>query len=81
LDDYNGSNPHDPFNASAGPNNGHAITAVDITNMDVIGWDLAGRQGPAVPEPASMTLLGAGAFLIAGYGWRRRREGASSVPA
>ena len=27
----------------------------------------------AVPEPASMTLLGLGAFSLAGYGWRRRK--------
>jgi hypothetical protein len=73
LDDYDGSDPHDPFNASAGgPNNGHALTRADIANMDVIGYDLA-----PIPEPAALTLLGIGIAGMAAYGWRRRKLAAA----
>jgi hypothetical protein len=30
----------------------------------------------AVPEPASLALLGLGATVLAGWGWRRRRQAA-----
>ena len=33
----------------------------------------------AVPEPASVTLLGLGALGLAGYGWRRRRAGSTAA--
>jgi hypothetical protein len=31
----------------------------------------------AAPEPASLTLLGAGALGLAGYGWRKRKRAAA----
>jgi hypothetical protein len=65
--DWDSSDPTDPYNAGTGPNQGHAISAVDVRALDVIGWDLAGVA--AVPEPATVTLLSTGALLLAG--WRR----------
>jgi hypothetical protein len=71
LDDYDGAVATDPYNASTGPNQAHAITQADITNMDVIGYDL--NTQVATPEPATLTLLGgisAGALF---FRWRRRK--------
>jgi hypothetical protein len=31
----------------------------------------------AVPEPASLTMLGLGALGFAGYAWRRRKKAAA----
>jgi hypothetical protein len=80
LDDYNGSNPTDPYNASTGLNQAHAISSVDLANMSVIGWNLMEGQS-AAPEPASVTLLSAGALLLAGYGWRRCKQSAAATQA
>jgi hypothetical protein len=51
LDDYNGSNPTDPYNASTGLNQAHHLNSVDITNLEVIGYDL---RAAVVPEPATL---------------------------
>jgi hypothetical protein len=67
-DDYRGDNPTDPFNQFTGTGQAHALNMVDITNVDAFGFNLA-----AVPEPASLTLLGLGLASVAGYRWQRRR--------
>ena len=50
------------------------------TALNVLGNDFQGGQG-AVPEPASMTLMGAGALLLSGYAWRRRKQNAAASVA
>jgi hypothetical protein len=42
---------------------------VELTALDVIGYDLK-----AVPEPASMALMGVGALAISGLGLMRRKR-------
>jgi hypothetical protein len=75
ADDYDGitPGPPDPYNAFTGPGHGHALTAADITNMNVIGWNTV-QQETAVPEPSSLALLALGGAGLAGYGWRRRKR-------
>jgi hypothetical protein len=67
--DWDASNPSDPYNAFTGTNQGHAITSYDITTLDVIGYDL--RQA-AVPEPGTLALLGPA--LLGGAVLRRLRR-------
>ena len=43
------------------------------TNFD-IPMDFNARLGAAVPEPSTFALAAAGAVLLLGYGWRRRRS-------
>jgi len=43
---------------------------VELTALDVIGYN---RQG-TIPEPTSLTLLGAGMLIVSGYGWWRRKQ-------
>ncbi len=45
----------------------------EVTALDVLGYTLA--TPAAVPEPGTLTLLGAGGLFAAAYGWRRRRPG------
>jgi hypothetical protein len=66
LDDYNGANPTDPYNASTGPNQAHALNSVDITNLDVIGYDLA------MPEPGTGALALSGLLVMGCYRGVRR---------
>ena len=54
LDDYNGSNPSDPYNAFGGPGQGAMLTSVDQANMEVLGWDVA---SVSTPEPKQVVLL------------------------
>jgi hypothetical protein len=66
LQDYDGANPIDPDNAFTGADQAHALTTADITNLDVIGYDLA------APEPSTFVLfLGAGMLA---FGFLRRRS-------
>jgi hypothetical protein len=59
LTDWDGAVLTDPFNAFTGTNQGHVLSAADITAMDVIGYDLS------APEPGSMLLIGVGLASIA----------------
>ena len=66
--DWDASNPTDPYNAFTGPNQAHALNTIDATTLDVIGWDLV----TAVPEPAALALLLAGLGVVACSAGRRR---------
>jgi hypothetical protein len=68
--DWDASNPSDPYNAFTGPNQGHAITSYDITALDVIGYDL--RQAVTTAEPGTLALLGTSLFGLATLRRRRR---------
>jgi len=56
----------DPYNASTGSNQAHALNALDTRTLDVIGWDLA------APEPATF-IPAAVALGLMGFLRRRRR--------
>ncbi len=62
------SGSNDSFNAfsSAGAN---PVTAVDYQEMDVLGYDLV-----AVPEPATVALMGLAMAAVGYQGWRYRRN-------
>src|SRR5262249_17770315 len=53
---------------------------VEIVNLDAQGYNLA-TAAAAVPEPASLTLLGMGALVLTGYGWRRRQRSTKDTAA
>jgi hypothetical protein len=60
-----------PFNANAiqGITSGsNDNSSADFTIM------LTPQQLPTVPEPATLTLVGAGSLALAGFGWVRRRK-------
>jgi hypothetical protein len=50
--DFNGAVATDPFNASTGAGQGHALTSADIQVLDVLGYDLA------APEPGTFGMVG-----------------------
>jgi hypothetical protein len=72
-DDYNGLVAIDPYNASTGSGQAHALGSADNSNMIAIGYYPAAATAAAAPEPASCTLLALGAAACGLYGWRRRR--------
>jgi PEP-CTERM motif len=60
---------NDSFNQFSNSGVVNPVSAVDLQEMDVIGYDLV-----AVPEPATVALFGV-AFAAAGYqGWRYRQK-------
>jgi hypothetical protein len=75
LTDWNGTVATDPYNAFTGTGQAHALTAADVTALDVIGYSLSS----GVPEPSSWALIVLGGFLI-GAASRRRRI-SSPIPA
>jgi hypothetical protein len=52
------------------------LTSAPVNNADfVINQVSIANQSPAaVPEPASLSLLGIGSLTLLGYGWRRRQQ-------
>ena len=63
--DMDGSVPTDPYNAFTGTGQGHQLNAVDLMELDVIGYNTA------VPEPSTAILMGLG--LVFAVGLARRR--------
>ncbi|MDD2659572.1 MAG: NF038122 family metalloprotease [Methylococcales bacterium] len=72
--DWNGSNPNDSFNAFLSAGVGASISAIDITTMKALGYQLAAP----VPLPASIWLF-VSALLGMGEISRRRNKLASSL--
>ena len=67
IQDWDQSDLTDPFNASTGTDQGHVLSNVDFQVLDVAGYDLA------IPEPATMLLLGAGLLALGVIGRKAPR--------
>jgi hypothetical protein len=65
--DLDGAVPTDPFNASTSDNQAHSLNAVDISMLDVIGYD---RVTTATPEPSTFLL----ALPLLGFGLVKFRK-------
>jgi hypothetical protein len=67
--DWVNGNPPDAFNQFSSSGVVNSVTATDLINMDVIGYNQI-----AVPEPATVAFCGV-AIGLAGYqGWRLRKR-------
>jgi hypothetical protein len=67
ANDYDASNPADPFTAFVFPGQRQNYTSIDNDNMIALG------NNPATtPEPGSLTLLACGFVGIIGHRVRRR---------
>jgi hypothetical protein len=66
IQDWDLSDPTDPYNEATPPDQAHVLSAVDIKALDVIGWNLQS----AVPEPSQFLPVASalGWFLV-----RRKR--------
>ena len=67
--DWASGQGNDAFNQFSNSGVLNGITAVDLQQMDVIGWDLASN----VPEPSSLSLIAIGAVACGAYYSRRQR--------
>lgn len=70
---------NDSFNQFSNSGVVNPVSAVDLREMDVIGYDL--QQQSVVPEPSNLLLAAVGGLAFAGYGWWRRRRGAGETVA
>jgi hypothetical protein len=50
---------------------------IEVRALNVIGYTLTAPQVTAVPEPAALAQLAAGALTLFGYGWRRWKRRAA----
>ncbi len=68
VQDWNSAVATDPFNAFTGTGQAHALSLVDLTSLDVIGYDLV-----AAPEPSTALLVTS--FVLVGFVVRCKRKG------